>query len=210
MQAPLASRPGRTLVPLKPHYLFDPQLGLPALSCKTRSNLRRGQRHWRPERAGSAADWLRFDTLYRAMLARRHLQSGLFDYPPDHFQRLSALPFIRLFGVRDDREWGSMACGAEYRGELHLLHVLTSPSGLASNASYVLMQHLLEHALSRDETLFIGGVAGSDDGGMLRFKLRWSNTQRMSWLLKMVLRPQDYRRLAIAGNPYFPAYRHPT
>ena len=43
--------------------------------------------------------------------------------------------------------------------------------------------------------------------GGLRFKQRSSNTTRMSYLLKAVLQPDTYAKLAIAGNAFFPAYR---
>lgn len=197
----------RSITPLKPHFVFDPGLPRNPLSRKSRANLHKGSRLWTPADTSRSEDWDALDTLYRALVGRRGLSGSLFDYPAGHFRALSGLPGARLFGVRDAVDWGAMACGLRYGDELHLLHVVTSSRGLASNASYVLMQALLDECAANGTRLYLGGVPRTDTGGMLRFKLRWSNRQQTSWLLGLVIQPRIYRELAIPGNDFFPAYR---
>lgn len=100
-----------------------------------------------------------------------------------------------------------MACGAICGNELHLLHIVVGGNGLTSNASYVLMDEIIRHCVAHNIKLFLGGVPGSGDEGVLRFKVRWSNTTLSSWLLKMVIQPEVYKTLAVPGNSFFPAYR---
>jgi hypothetical protein len=42
---------------------------------------------------------------------------------------------------------------------------------------------------------------------VLRFKQRWSNQTKPSWLLRMIIQPAIYKAMAIPGNSFFPAYR---
>lgn len=195
------------VVSFKPHYIFDPELGSINLSRKSRSNLASGCRVWKPCDASSPEGWIAFAGLYNELVQRRNLIGGTFDYGSTHFYKLSQLPWMTIFGVRNESGWGAMACGAICGNELHLLHIVVGGNGLTSNASYVLMDEIIRHCVAHNIKLFLGGVPGSGDEGVLRFKVRWSNTTLSSWLLKMVIQPEVYKTLAVPGNSFFPAYR---
>lgn len=207
--APSAQPPwsGDTLTVFKPHFLFVPAAGLPELSRKSCANIKSGQRAWQWVPAGTASDWEAFFTLYCELVNRRGLAGSRFEFDAHHFSRLASLPGIRLFGVANADRWGAMTCAAEISNELHLLHIVVSQEGLTSNASYAMMHALLKRCLNDGRTLYLGGVPAGDSGGVLRFKQRWSNMSQPSWLFRMVLQPERYARLAIAGNGFFPAYR---
>jgi hypothetical protein len=162
---------------------------------------------WSPALATSDEAKLAFIGLYDELVARRNLSGSSFAFQSAHFNKLFLLPEVTLFGVFGNGVWGSMACAARSNDELHLLHIVNSSEGLRTNSSYVLMQYLLEYCLAEDITLFLGGVPEGDDGGVLRFKERWTNSTRPSWLMRLILQPDIYSDLMIPENKFFPAYR---
>lgn len=195
-------------VPLKPHFLFDPSRAQTPLSGKSRANLADAGRVWAFREGGGEENWLSFRRAYSELVARRQLSGTSFDFPPSHFAQLAALPSIRLLGVHDGREWGAMICAAEGGGELHMIHLVVSEVGLRTNASYALMQSLIDRCADGGTRLYLGGVPAGDNGGVLKFKSRWSNRTLGSWLFRLIVRPDVYEALAIPGNVFFPAYRN--
>lgn len=210
--APSGSRPSSVferdeLVPLKEHFIYDPSLGPIRLSRKSRSNLRKGRRFWHPVDANSDEGWKGFVELNRAFVADRKIEGGFYDFGDDHFRLLSCLDDIVLFGVRNSSQWGAMACGARHGAELHLMHIRISALGYRFCASYALMEEVTRYCASNDLALFMGGLRHGAQEGLLRFKRRWTNRTLPAWLLRVVVRPDVYRLLAIPGNPFFPGYR---
>ena len=210
--APSGPCPFRTfgrdeLVPLKEHFIYDPSLGPITLSRKSRSNLRKGSRSWLPADANSEEGWDAFVRLSRAFVSNRKIAGGFYDFGDGHFHLLSRLGDVLLFGVRDPSEWGAMACGARHAAEFHLMHIRISALGYRSCASYVLMEEVIRYCASNRLSLFMGGLRHGADEGLLRFKKRWTNKTLPAWFLRVVIRPDVYRLLAIPGNPFFPGYR---
>jgi hypothetical protein len=191
----------------KDHFVFDPALPQKHLSLKSASNLTQAYRRWRFRRSTEPADWREFRELYRQLVARRQLAGGSFDFPGAHFKSLSALPYMKILGVHDGIQWGAMTCAAQYPEQLHLIHIVVSQEGLQSNATYLMMQSILNLAIEEGLTVFMGGVPAGDTGGVLKFKSRWSNRMVPSWLIKQVIRADVYQRLAEPENSFFPAYR---
>jgi hypothetical protein len=198
---------GTELVPLKPHFIFDPKIGQKQLSSKSRGNLSEAMQVWHFRTGGTGVDWLAFQGLYGELVRRRQLTGTRFDFSPSHFTQLSTLADIRLFGVHNGAEWGAMICASQYRDELHMIHLVVSETGLTTNASYALMQALIDMCSQRETTLYLGGVPAGDQGGVLKFKSRWANRTLGSWLFRLVVRPDVYNSLAIPGNSFFPSYR---
>jgi len=198
------------LVPFKEHFVFEPFLGPIDLSKKSSSNLRKGAKVWHVADANSGEGWRAFAELYRKFVLEKDLTGGFYDLGDEHFCGLSGISSMRLFGVKSPSAWGAMACGARHRGELHLLHTIVSSHGYKSYASYVLMDEITRYCAANGLTLFIGGQPRGAEEGLLRFKKRWTNKSLPAWLLKIVLRPDIYRRLAIPGNQFFPGYRLPN
>ncbi len=197
------------LVRLKDHFLHDPGLPSPELGKRSRAHLSAGRRVWRFAVAEGPQDWRDCARLYRDLVARRGLGGGRFDFGEEHFSGLSRLPGFHLFGVRGEAGWGAMACGARHLGELHLLHLVVGDRGLRTDASYVLLDGLLAWTRELGLWLFLGGAPAGDDGGVERFKRRWSNRVWPSWLLRRVIRPEVYRELPVRDPGFFPAYRGP-
>lgn len=198
---------GDELVPLKEHFIYDPSLGPVKLSRKSRLNLRKGSRFWHPADANSEEGWRAFVSLSRAFVRDRKITGGFYDFGDEHFHLLSRLGDILVFGVRNPSAWGAIACGARHGTELHLMHIRISALGYKSCASYVLMEEMTRYCTSNRLSLFMGGLRHGADEGLLRFKRRWTNKTLPAWLLRVVIRPDVYRLLAIPGNPFFPAYR---
>ena len=197
----------KILVPFKPHYAFDPSLPTRPLSKKSLSNLKSGLRHWEFSQSQSVDDWQHFEGGYRELMQRRNLAGSTFDFPSSHFRNLATLPYVALHGAKGADGWGAMICSARFGAEMHLIHLVVTTSGLLTNASYVMMQGLIDSCRESGIAMFIGGVPAGDEGGIQRFKQRWTNTTRMSFLLRRILRPEVYRKLAIPDNTFFPAYR---
>lgn len=191
----------------KEHFVFNPSLPQKPLSRKSASNLATGSQRWSFRQSTETEDWQEFGRLYRLLVERRQLAGSSFDFPDAHFGCLSALPYVKLFGVHDGSQWGAMTCMAQFSRQLHLIHIVVSTEGLQSNASYVMMQSLLDAAVEGGLTVFMGSVPAGDAGGMLKFKSRWSNCTAPSWLVKKIIRPDVYEQLAEPGNSFFPAYR---
>lgn len=182
-------------------------LPAPLLSSKTKFNLKSGSKIWLPEENKKELTVQAFISLYQDLVGRRGLSGGSFDFQENHFKKLFELPEVHLFGVSNNGIWGSMACAIQYQKEIHLLHIVNSNDGLRSNASYVLMNYLLNYCAKDNIKLYLGGVPDGDDGGVLRFKKRWSNTILPTWLMQVILNQEVYDQLKIKGNSFFPAYR---
>lgn len=195
------------LSPLKLHYIFDPSRDQTSLSAKSRSNLTVARQIWQFRRSSTVDDWMIFQELYRILVARRLLSGSSYDFPSSHFERLTGVPSIELIGVHDGTQWGAMICVMQYRLEMHMLHLVVSDSGMKTNATYLLMQSLIDNCRHNGIMLFMGGVPSGDNGGVQKFKSRWSNRTVQSWLLRKVIRPDVYQALAMPGNQFFPAYR---
>lgn len=195
------------LRPLKIHYIFDPCIEQTPLSSKSRSNLTAAQQFWRIREGSTFADWSSFKRLYGLLVSRRHLSGSSYDFPPAHFDQLARLPSIELIGVHDGNEWGAMICAARGDHELHMIHLVASETGMKTNATYALMQFIIDICRQDRVTLFMGGVPSGDSGGVKRFKARWSNRTIQSWLLQRIVRPDIYASLSQSGNQFFPAYR---
>ncbi len=194
------------LIAFKPHFVFDPVLGSLKLGRKSRRNLTIGRKRWEISEVDSIEGLRAFFELHQLLVKRRGL-SHQFDFSEEHFTRLSRLPYFSILGVRDASLWGAMACGAYFGDEFHLLHIVISPEGLVSNASYVLMHEITTHCQRHGIKLFLGGVPNGNHEGLRRFKVRWSNQVLTSWLVCMIIQPEIYQRLAIPDNSFFPAYR---
>jgi len=210
--APSGLRPSSTandheLVPFKNHFIFDPSLGSIKLSKKSASNLRKGSKIWQAVDANTGEGWKTFVHLYRKFVLEKKLTDGFFDFKPEHFFCLSRIKGIQMFGVRSSTGWGAMACGALSGRELHLIHNQTSEQGRQSFASYVLMETITRYCEYKGLILFIGGLPNGADEHLLRFKKRWTNKTLSAWLLKIVIRPDIYEKLAMSGNTFFPGYR---
>lgn len=195
------------LQPFKPHFVFSPTLPPTPLSRKSLANLAEGRASWDFAEATSPEDWACFQRLYQDLVERRGLALSPFNFAPAHFDTLRNLPHVRLYGARHDAEWGAMLCAARFGTELHLIHIVVSAEGLRTNASYALMQAMIDLCRDRQMTLFMGGVPAGDNGGMLKFKKRWTNETRMSYLVRLIVRPDIYDKLRLPDNVFFPAYR---
>lgn len=193
--------------PFKAHFVFSPDLPPAPLSKKSLANLEEGRSAWAFTHATLPGDWNSFQELYQELVQRRGLALTSFNFSTLHFEALRALPYVMLFGVRNGENWGAMLCAAHFGAELHLIHIVVSAEGLRSNASYALMQGMIDLCRDQQLALFVGGVPAGDNGGMLKFKKRWTNQTRMSYLVRIIVRPDVYAELAAPGNAFFPAYR---
>lgn len=194
--------------PFKTHFIFDPKLQLPNYSKKTRQNLSSGLKYWHPKEMKNEIGIQNFIKLYDELILRRQLKNTFFDLHHNHFSNLFSLSEFTVFGVENNNQLGSMACAMRYQNEIHLIHIVNSDKGLRSNASYVLMDYLITYCAENNLMLFLGGVPRNDNGGVLRFKKRWSNNTIQTWLLRMILNPEIYNKLSIDENNFFPAYRN--
>ncbi|NLD37577.1 MAG: hypothetical protein GX654_11985 [Desulfatiglans sp.] len=198
---------GSDIIQHKNHFIINPALSRKPLSRKSLSNLRKGERIWKPLTVNPEKDIDVFITLHRDVILRRALIGSAFDHPISHFIKLFQLPQIQVFGVAKGAVWGAMACGLNFNHELHLLHIVTGNTGITSCASYALMNHITEYSHQNNIMVFMGGAPEGDNGGLLRFKVRWSNHSLPTWLLRMVIEQKRYYQLSIPGNRFFPAYR---
>jgi len=102
-----------------------------------------------------------------------------------------------------------LACGFAFGDWIQLLHIAITDAGLRQDASYCLMNAMLEFARSERRLLCMGGLPRYGDEGLKRFKTRWSNRQEPVFLLRIVNDRAAYTELVRGREDerYFPAYR---
>ncbi len=196
---------------LKEHFLYDPTLPQPPLSRRARRRLRDAENTWRVGLVEDRAGRMELAALYGEVARRRRFAGGFFDFPEAHFAALAGLDGMVYFRVGNDQETAGMACGALFESELHLLHIAVSEIGLRQNASYPLMQAILDLCREQHVVMLMGGTPRTDGEGIARFKLRWTNRRAPVHLARIVNRPDAYAALCgnRAATTFFPAYREP-
>jgi hypothetical protein len=116
-----------------------------------------------------------------------------------------------FFRARSAEATLGMTCGAIFQDRLQLLHIATSETGLRDDASYVLMQGVVDFCRNQSLLLMMGGTPSRDGAGIGRFKARWSNRQEPVFLVQIVNQPAAYAELCRTAREatFFPAYRRP-
>jgi hypothetical protein len=200
---------GEDAVLLKEHFLFDPDLPPAPLSRRARQRLRRAEGSWRIDCPESAPERMDLAPLYREVGRRRAFAGGVFDFPIAHFAALASLDGMVYFRIGRDGETAGMACGALFEDELHLLHIAIADRALPDNASYPLMQAIIDFCRERKVVMMMGGTPRTDGEGIARFKRRWTNRRAPVYLTRIVNRPDTYAALCRdrPSTTYFPAYR---
>jgi len=199
------------VVHLKQHFLFDPGRPFPTLSRKTRGHLRRGQKRWAFGTVEDFHERMDMERLYDDLRRRRGLTGGFFDFPHVHFETLAQLENTLFFRVGDSEAAVGMTCGAIFEDRLQLLHIALAEAGLQQDASYVLMQGVLDFCRDRRLLLLMGGTPRHAGAGVERFKARWSNRQEAVNLVQIINQPLAYADLCrtACDTTFFPAYRRP-
>ena len=193
----------------KDHYLYDPSRAFPALSKKTRDHLRRAEQMCAFDVVTGFDERMAIAGLYDELRRRRGLAGNFFDFPRIHFETVARLDGAVFFRVRNGHEVCAMACGFAFGDRIQLLHIAITDAGLRQDASYCLMNSMLEFARSERRLLCMGGLPRYGDEGLLRFKTRWSNRQEPVFLLRIVNDRAAYAELVRGREDerYFPAYR---
>jgi hypothetical protein len=198
------------VVHLKHHFLFDPSLPFPALSKRTREHVRRGAKRTTVEIVDDFDARMELEHLYGLVKHRRGL-GGLLDFPRVHFEALARMPGMMFFRARNAEATIGMTCGAVFQDRLQLLHIAASEAGLRDDASYVLMQGVVDFCRDRGLVLMMGGTPSRNGAGIGRFKARWSNREEPVFLVQIVNQPAAYAALCGTSPDatFFPAYRRP-
>jgi hypothetical protein len=193
----------------KDHYLYDPSRGSPALSKKARDHLRRAEQICAFDIVTRFDERMAIACLYDELRRRRSLAGTFFDFPRIHFETVARLDGAVFFRVRNGDDVCAMACGFAFGDRIQLLHIAITDAGLRQDASYCLMNAMLEFARSERRLLCMGGLPRYGDEGLLRFKTRWSNRQEPVFMLRIVNDPAAYAELVRGRKDerYFPAYR---
>jgi Acetyltransferase (GNAT) domain len=193
----------------KDHYLYDPSRAFPALSKKAREHLRRAEQSCAFDVVTRFDERMTIAGLYEELRRRRGLAGTFFDFPRIHFETVARLDGAVFFRVRNGHDVCAMACGFAFGDWIQLLHIAITDAGLRQDASYCLMNAMLEFARSERRLLCMGGLPRYGDEGLKRFKTRWSNRQEPVFLLRIVNDRAAYTELVRGREDerYFPAYR---
>jgi hypothetical protein len=178
----------------KDHYLYDPSLGFPILSKRTREHQRRAEQVYTFDIPADPHERLAIVAVFEELKRRRGLAGGFFDFPRAHFERVAHLESAVFFRVSDANAAAGIACGVMFDGMIHLLHIAIPDDGLRKDASYMLMGEVLEFARERRLLLALGGLPNSAGEGVRRFKARWSNRRAPVHLLRLVNDGQPTRQ----------------
>lgn len=73
----------------KDHYLYDPSLGFPVLSKRTREHQRRAEQVYTFDIPADPHERLAIVAVYQELKRRRGLAGGFFDFPRAHFERVA-------------------------------------------------------------------------------------------------------------------------
>lgn len=200
------------LVELKHHFVVDPALPRPVLSAKTQRNLALASRHWRIEPLENGPETAELCARSYERLALRRQLNSITRMPPEHFERLLAIPGIRVLAAVDDHQVGAVIVAAQGAAETHMLHFCVETDSFKTCAGHLLM-HTAILRWSEQGRVYLGGFPSGPDGeGVARFKRRWANRTTAVTMLTAVLDRQRYDALSEgrAGGGYFPAYRAPV
>jgi hypothetical protein len=202
---------GVTLVPLKQHFIFAPELPPPQFSAKTRRNLAIAEKHWHIAELSPDAATAALCLESHKRLALRRKLNAITAMPDEHFRMLFALPGIRILAARNNDELGAVLIAAKNEGETHMLHFCVEEHAFKTCAAHLLMQAAVT-LWGKEGTVYLGGYPSGPDGeGIARFKKRWVNRTCQVFMLTAVVDEKLYKELSagfIADN-YFPAYRAP-
>ncbi len=194
---------------LKHHYGYDPALPRPPLSARSQRRLDECRSSAVFEQVEDPDERMSLFPLYRALVRRRRLAGGFFDFPRTHFEVLADAPAVLIYRVRLDTRVGAMACAVPVGDRLQVLHTVPTEDGLTWNASYLLMAGLQDVADQRGVPVLFGGLPDNASDGLRTFKERWSNVTEPVYLFRIVNDPEAYERLCrgIVHRDFFPAYR---
>lgn len=199
---------GFEVLPVSPHFVWQPDGPPLERSAKTRHNLRRAQEYWQVRRCDLTEHAAEMGTLYARLFAQREM-SALLNYPPGHFAGLAAVPGIELLGAFDAEGLGAFLVYARHRQEIHTLHLVGAERAHRTRAAYALFQELWEREHA-ETTLYLGGAPRAASGaGIAKFKQRFTNTTLTPHLVRTILDPAACRRLQDqrGSHAWFPPYR---
>ena len=194
---------------LKHHFGYDPALPRPKLSNRSRRRLDQCRNFAVFEQVVDPDERMSVFPLYRALVGRRGLAGGFFDFPREHFTAVASDPDGLVFRVRAGDRVGAMACAVRVGDLLQVLHTVPTADGLTWNASYLLMDGLQNLADEWGIPVFFGGMPDNGSDGLRIFKQRWMNRMEPVHLFRIINDPEAYERLcgAVAKRDFFPAYR---
>jgi hypothetical protein len=208
---PVQISQGYDLLPLKQHFIIDPDRPSKSLSSKAKGNLAMASSKWAIDQ-NPPEDEVRVTAieLFNDLTARRDV-SDIARMPPQHFQLLFAVPGIVTLAIRDGEGIGGMIIAAQSAAETHLLHLLLAPRAMRSNGSYLLMETARDLWGGRGP-IYLGGVPGGVvNAGVGQFKQRWANRSVEVQMLTSILDASRYEALSAGRTQgYFPAYRGPV
>lgn len=200
---------------LKDHFAYDPRLPRKPLSARSALRLRGALAISALEVGTNKVakhDMAReFIQIYRLQNERREI-TGFFQSLTDrHFTSVAELDSGRYFKVTTGGVTGAMACGVLHEDQLQILHIAITQEGLQQNASYVLMDGLMQVADEARATLLTGGMPDSARSSLHTFKQRWSNRFAPVYMLRIVNDPVRYHALCEGADRtgFFPTYRQP-
>lgn len=194
---------------LKHHYGYDPALPRPKLSTRSRRRLDQCRDFAVFEQVVDPDERMSMFPLYRALVDRRGLTGGFFDFPREHFVVLGSDPDGLVFRVRAGDRVGAVAWAVRVGDLLQVLHTVPTADGLTWNASYLLMDGLQYLADQWGIPVYFGGMPDNASDGLRTFKERWSNITRPVHLFRIVNDPEAYARLCRGTDKgdFFPTYR---
>lgn len=200
----------KCITPHKEHFLYDPQLPL-SLSSRARRHVRDGGKVHQFFESTKAADLVTAEivNLYDQFLTRKNLSSTFFQFPREHFSFLLKHEYSKIFYTKDvDGAVSAIALGYGFENAIHLIHIIIADQGLMTDAGYVLMNGITDHAYQNALRVYFGGIPDQKVGGLYTFKKRWSNNTAWAHILKLNMQPQIYAELTQIHAPnFFPAYR---
>jgi len=147
-------------------------------------------------------------------LIKRHNIKGIAAFSEASFKKQARVPGALVLKALDgDKTIGMLWWFVS--GDTAYYHLgAFADRGYETDASYALFMTSLKELQQRGvRVACLGGGAGlSDkDSGLSRFKRRWTNAVRTSFLCGRILNPTDYNAVTLAlgrsGSSYFPAYR---
>jgi hypothetical protein len=209
LSAPAWAAAGYEAITLKPHFVHRPNLPAPERSAKTRANLNKARRHWKPALLPASESALKQFSAWHDELNQRKDMSLFTRLPCDHFQQLAGLDGCHLMTASDDKGPAAAVILMLAGNEVHCHAQAGASHAYTHRAFYALYDAILKHWGST-HTIYLGGAPGGKDGpGIERFKRRFSNATSEVMMVRAILDPKTSDELAhTRGDPqWFPPYR---
>ncbi len=200
---------GFIIKPFKDHFVFKKSEGKIELSAKSKYNIRKGFRHWDV----FEIEIMDYEQEISAMHEKLAVEKGFSQIAhlgPDHFLKLGKIPGFKALAAFDSEGIGAVLIVAQDNDDIHF-HVIAGTNRAYKFCGFYALYSRAIEIWGGSRSIYMGGVPASpNQGGLSKFKKRFSNSVSKANIATAILDKESYTNLIKSNNcatQYFPEYR---